>query len=141
MACVPGLIALNKMKTTIETKSNPLLTSLVGFLSAPILGALLLGLGISNVWSQGQVNFDTKAVGARCTCIEQGLAGAAWFARLYAAAGTGAARGALAPVGIPVNFRTGVNAGYVQTSGVTSKGQEVNPVVTVTTLAGGPVTV
>jgi hypothetical protein len=132
------------MKTTIESKSKVPL-AFKKFISPFVLVGLFLCSGTFNVWSQGQVNFDTKAVGAYCYYCINGtavpLSGTAWFARLYAAAGTGAARSALAPVGTLVNFRTGVNAGYVQISGVNSKGQDINPVVDVTTVNGGPVTV
>jgi hypothetical protein len=95
-------------------------------------------------YGQGQVNFNTQTVGAQIK-DSKGVVptvGTAYFAQLYAAAGAGAAVTALQKVGNPVNLRGGGNIGYVQVSGTTSKGVEVNPVVDVpSTGPGGPSTV
>jgi hypothetical protein len=108
--------------------------------------ALLLTFFSSSTtsFSQGTVIFDTKPLGesARISLGGHGLsAGHHFFAQLYAADGLNAPESSLRPVGTPVNFRTGVNAGYVQTSGQNLLGQTVNEIVTVTSIPGGPVTI
>jgi hypothetical protein len=95
-------------------------------------------------FAQGTVNFSTSLLGsnARVTKADGTFAGgSAFLAQLYAAPGT-AAESALVAVGASVNFRSGVTAGYVQTSGTTSLGTTVDPVVIISAAAaGGPVTV
>src|SRR5687768_14232214 len=89
---------------------------------------VLVGVATA-AYGQGTVNFETFNLGPSARVHRRdgtGLFGNGWFAQLYAAAGTGAAEGALAKVGNPVNFRgisaTSSSAGYVQTFGTTSKG-------------------
>ena len=71
------------------------------------------------------------------------LSGTDFLTQLYGAYGLNQPGSALVPIGFPVNFRTGVNAGYVQTFGVTSLGM---PVITIFNAyegseIGGPATV
>lgn len=109
--------------------------------------ALVVLASVSTVaFAQGTVNFATAALGtsAQVKTALGGLAtGSAYMAQLYAAPGSGAAESALVPVGVPVGFRTGINAGYVLQSGTNPfGGSAVNPVVTIdAAAAGGPVTV
>lgn len=97
-------------------------------------------------YGQGQVNFDTKSIGTAARILKPDgsvpTVGNLYFVQLYAAAGTGAARSALAPVGSPVNLRNGdASGGYSQIDGsTTSKGVAVNQTVNVTTVNGGPAT-
>jgi hypothetical protein len=78
-------------------------------------------------------------------CTGRGLEDDAWLAQLYAAPGlwfSDAADSPLRPVGVPVNFRTGAAAGYVQTSGTNSFGQAVSATVVIPLVfPGWPVTV
>jgi hypothetical protein len=98
-------------------------------------------------YSQGTVDFDTKAVGARVSYTVQfqpgslfasgnnPVNGTAFYGQLYAAAGAGALEATLQPVGTRLGFRgaggQGVNAGYLQ---------DLEP-VTVTPTGGGPATI
>jgi len=113
-----------------------------------IVTMALVGVATAS-YGQGTVNFETANLGTSARVNQprstNPVFGNGWFAQLYAATGTGAAQSALAKVGNPVNFRgasaTSTVAGYVQTFGQTSKGVDVDPVVTVTPVAGGPATV
>lgn len=71
------------------------------------------------------------------------LVGSGFYAQLFAADGASASEASLIPIGNLVNFRTAVNAGYVQESG-TPAGSGVNvavvTTVTATAVAGGIVT-
>jgi hypothetical protein len=107
-------------------------------------------VGVATVsYGQGTVNFETANIGAPARVFQprstNPVFGNNWFAQLYAAAVANAPEATLLKVGTQVNFRgtapTSTSAGYVQTFGTTSKGAEVNPVVTVTPTAGGPATV
>ena len=116
-----------------------------------IAGATVVAFG------QGTVNFNTQIIGTAAQVYDDvahgryllgstnygpGAQGTNWFAQLYAAAGTGATSSALVPVGRPVNFRGGVNAGYVQTSGTTTLGWPVDAAATIPFLSpGGPATI
>jgi hypothetical protein len=88
-------------------------------------------------FAQGTVYFNTQILGPTaqvrdgdCKLCE----GTNFWAQLYAAPGYNLDESRLVPVGTPVNFRTGVNAGYVVTA------SPVDPVVTITAAAlGGPV--
>lgn len=95
--------------------------------------ALVVLASVSTVaFAQGTVAFTTFNLGASAQVFAPDgtlATGTAYLAQLYAAPGT-AAEGALVAVGDPVNFRTGVNAGYVQQSGtVTTTGKPVNTLV------------
>jgi hypothetical protein len=89
-------------------------------------------------FAQGTVNFNTQIIGPTAQVRDGSCklcAGTNFWAQLYAAPGTTDFESALMPVGSPVNFRTGVNAGYVVTA------SPVDSVVTITAAApGGPVT-
>lgn len=110
-----------------------------------LVSALAFASFATLAFAQGTVNFDTKAVLARVynyndTFDATGVStastvlGTGFWAQLYAVDGTGGAESSLVAVGSPVNLRTGINAGYVVTAA------PVNPVVTVTSTAGGAVT-
>jgi hypothetical protein len=110
----------------------------------PLFATMALVGATAASFGQGLVNFDTQSVGARILKADgtPPSVGTAYFARLYSAAGQNAPKSALAPAGNnPVNLRSGANGGYVQVSGITSKGITVDPVVSVTTVNGGPATV
>ena len=85
---------------------------------------------VAGLQGQGTINFSNDPVSDAPEFGGGLLAGTNFFAQLYAAAGTGAAPGSLLPVGSPMSFLSGVNAGHVSWS---------NP-VTVPILAGGPAT-
>jgi len=97
------------------------------------------------VEAQGTVNFATSILGVTSQIKDSDgvlCAGTNYWAQLYAADGTAVnSASQLHKVGIAVNFRGGVNAGYVQVSGLTSLGATVSPVVQVTDAPGGPATV
>ena len=97
-----------------------------------LLFLFTFALAANSLLAQGSVNFNTQLVGptARVQFFGSFLAGTNYFAQLYAGASS-TDDSAFSAIGIPVNFRSGVNAGYVQTSGTTSLGQAVDPVVTV----------
>jgi hypothetical protein len=95
--------------------------------------ALVVLASVSTVaFAQGTVAFTTVNLGTTAQVFAPGgglATGAAYLTQLYAAPGT-AVESALVAVGDPVNFRTGVNAGYVQQSGtVTTTGKAVNSLV------------
>ena len=97
-----------------------------------ILAWLILRIGVSRNYAQGTVLFDTKILGpsARVTLGGVPVAGTEFFAQLWYGLRNDPPH---IPIGSPVNFQTGENAGYVQTSGVTSLGTVVDPVVTIPT--------
>ena len=105
-----------------------------------------LGL-VGYAYGQGQVNFDNRVAGTIAYFYDWPpygyalLAGSNFFAQLYAAAGSVSSSSSLAPVGHPVNFQSGTQAGWVQDSGTTSLGWTVDPIVNVTAVNGGAATV
>lgn len=120
--------------------------------SVTVLSFCLVNLA---AYSQGTVNFDTKAVGARVFYDVEIYRGGSpiggfsapmtgnhpgnnlpFYGQLYAASGAGAAEATLQPVGTPLTFlgngdRNSPNAGYLQ---------DLNPVAVVP-LGGGSATV
>jgi hypothetical protein len=109
--------------------------------------ALVVLASVSTVaFAQGTVNFATAALGTTAQVFAPGgglATGSAYMAQLFAAPGTVTDASQLVAVGVPVGFRSGVNAGYVQQSGNNLfGGSTVDPVVIITAAAaGGPVTV
>jgi hypothetical protein len=110
-----------------------------------LVSALAFASFATLTFAQGTVNFDTKAVLARVynyndtfdatgASTASTVLGTAFWMQLYAVDGTGGAEGSLVAVGSPVNARAGINAGYSLT------GAPANPVVTVTPVSGGAVT-
>src|SRR5687767_2562094 len=105
-----------------------------------LIGATALSYG------QGTVVFDNQFIttGAAPVFDADGttrLSGAAFSAQLYSAAGINAAEGSLTAAETRVQFRTGVNTGYVPTGADTQNAftsQPVDPEVTVTATANGP---
>jgi len=102
-------------------------------------------VAVLSAYGQGTVNFNTAALNDPTTKITDStgtpLSGTAAWAQLYAAAGANQADSTLKAFGTPVNFRAGVNAGYVQSSG-TAGGTTVNPSVNLLSgTANGAVTV
>jgi hypothetical protein len=122
-----------------------------------IILTLIVTIGlVSCMYGQGQVNFDTKVLGASAKVTDApafggyflgatnygpGFKGTNFFAQLYAAAGTGAASGSLTAIGNPVNFQSGTSAGWIQIGGLSSLGLTVDPNLNVTVVNGGPATV
>jgi len=107
-----------------------------------VIALLAVVLTAGFAYGQGAVNFNTQNAGAKVTLdpSEGGaaLAGQAYLAQLYAAAGAGAAESSLLAVGAPVYFRGGNNAGYVVISGTASgPSGNVPSVVNVFTAAQG----
>src|SRR5687767_13648516 len=77
--------------------------------------AAALAATMSTTYAQGLIVFNTQTTGQRITLADGSaegvrLAGAAYFAQLYASATEG---GTLEPIGKAYNFRGGVNAGYI----------------------------
>ena len=99
------------------------------------IACLMLLIGIRRDYAQGTVLFDTKILGPSALITIGGcpLEGTFYFARLYYGPGSTAGF----PLGLPVNFMTGADAGYIQTSGLTSLNAVVNPVLEVPTIAPG----
>ena len=85
------------------------------------LTTLLATVGfVAFTYGQGSVNFATKNQGTSAKVRDvsgTNVAGANFFAQLYYTNGTGAASATLVKAGIPFNFRTGANAGWVQPEG------------------------
>jgi len=82
-----------------------------------LTAAVLLAAGLV-AYSQGTVNFNNKTPsGVDAKIVDSsgaGLAGTDWLAQLYFAAGPNATESSLAAVSLaPVNFRSGLAAGYV----------------------------
>lgn len=104
--------------------------------------AALLALPVL-VQAQGVVNFNTQIPSVAAPIRDADgtlLSGTNFWAQIYAADGTGQSADALRQKGNPVNFRLGVNVGYVTISGTSALGLPVVPAVTVTAVLGGPVT-
>ena len=71
---------------------------------------------LAGLQGQGTVNFSNDPVYDAPEFGGGLLAGTNFFAQVYFAAGTGAASSSLVPVGSPMPFRSGLNAGYVNFS-------------------------
>jgi hypothetical protein len=82
-----------------------------------IIALACAALALSS-YAQGTVNFNTQKLGILVydTDGTTPLAGTGFWAQLYTADGAGAAEATLTAKGNPVNFRGGLNAGYVVTS-------------------------
>jgi hypothetical protein len=110
-----------------------------------VLTALFAGVSACS-YGQGQVNFVTRTLGTSAQVYNSlGIlaSGSLYYAQLFAADGTGQGSGALNPVGNVVNFRTGLNQGYVQESGTPAgagTNVTVNTTVNATAVNGGAVT-
>lgn len=97
------------------------------------LFSLVLGAG-----AQGYVFFNTATVDAKFYNVDKTtpLSGYDYLAQLYSADGSCTDSSILTAKGNPVNFRSGVNAGYVMTSGVNSLGQTISSSVEVSSTPG-----
>lgn len=97
----------------------------------------------ASTYAQGYVNFNTYNTSQKIYDTDgvTALTGTGYLAQLYAADGTVTDDSKLAAKGIPVNFRAGVNAGYVvTTSGTTSLGQTLSSSSVAVSDAAGTVT-
>jgi len=93
----------------------------------------------ASLFGQGAVNFNTQSIGSGARVYDVGipmtgttngaLIGLNYGAQLYGAAGDIADEGQLRGLGGRVNFRGGVNSGYVMVSGTNKWGEVINPVV------------
>lgn len=108
----------------------------------------VIGLGIS-AFAQGTVLFDNRNIttGPAPVLMWGGggarLSGTNYSAQLYSAAGDQRNNlGSLTPAETRVQFRSGVNAGFVALSGINAfTGQPVDQEVTVTPVLNGPATI
>jgi len=131
----PTLNLFNTGTSQAETRIDPLpLSGLEGFTMAKPRSFLV-----------GIVNFDTRAVGTKVSVAQPGsepvaAEGFKYFSQLYGGFGSDAPESSLQPVGNPINFRGGGNVGFVQISGETKLGWDVNPIVVVPAVNGGPAT-
>jgi hypothetical protein len=102
----------------------------------------LFFVSLLSVHGRGYVNFNTEILGSSAMVYVQSVpaSNGLYLAQLYAADGFTTLETTLAAVGLPVNFRGGNFAGYVQTAGTTTQGNVVNPAVQVTTQTSGVVT-
>lgn len=91
-----------------------------------------------SVIAQCFISFDTRSTSQKIYDWDgTPLAGTNYLAQLYAADGTTTDDSKLTAKGVPVNFRTGVNAGYVvTTAGKNSLGQSFLSSVEVSDTAG-----
>jgi len=64
----------NEMLTFGKSK-NPIFTTLRRFTPVVIFSLAVSLIGTLNGWCQGQVNFDTKAVGAPCYFCQNNVGG------------------------------------------------------------------
>jgi len=101
-------------------------------------------------FGQGTVIFDNRNITTgQAPVTDVGVtnrvSGATVKAQLFSAAGVGVASNSLSAAGVPVPFRTGINAGFVETRDTIANPFDppnmVNQVVAVTPTANGPATV
>jgi hypothetical protein len=115
-------------------------------MSKKLILIALFGAVSTCSYGQGQVNFVTRTLGTSAQVYNSlGLLanGSLYYAQLYAADGIGQSSESLNAVGNPVNFRTGLNAGWIQEVGTPAgagTNVPVNTTVNVTTVDGGAVT-
>jgi hypothetical protein len=86
-----------------------------------------------NALAQGTIYFSTKKIGVPVYYYANSnpLSGTNFLAQLYYYPGETTDSSRLTPIGVPVNFRTGTMAGYVQESGINSLGMAVNNSITI----------
>jgi len=95
----------------------------------------------ASLFGQGAVNFNTQVIGTAARVYDLGVVGAGttngaliglnFGAQLYGVAGDTADDGTLRPIGTRVNFRGGIQAGYVMVTGNNKWGEAINPAVKV----------
>lgn len=95
----------------------------------------------ASLFGQGAVNFNTQVVGTLARVYDVGVVGTGttngallglnFGAQLYGAAGDLADDSTLRGLGTRVNFRGGIQAGYVMVTGTNKWGETINPSVKV----------